>query len=257
MIPKEKLYIHMPFLNLIENIEDYCQLGCNCEIYMSAENLDSINKAWIDKINAAFEKYNLSKSLHAPFSDLNQGSIDETIRTASLNRFKQSLEVCVKLKADRMVIHTHFNPIFYKNHKQQWLENSIRSLRPLSNYAREKNITILVENSIDPSPWAVLELIKRIDNLKACFDIAHYNVFNPHGWEKEFMKYPPESIMEVHLSDNRGSEDEHLPLGEGSIDFKKFFKILNDRRLKPYIVLEPHDKEGLLKNLEYIKGLSL
>ena len=257
MIPREKLYIHLPFLDLIENLESFPQLGVNCEIYMSAENLDSISRAQKERINAVFEKHNLNKSLHAPFSDLNPGSIDKTIRAASLDRFKQSLEVCANLKADRMVMHTHFDPIFYKNHKELWLDNSIQSLAALSKYARQKNITILIENSIDQSPWAVLELIKRTDNLKACFDIAHYNVFSPLGWEKEFAEYPPELITEVHLSDNRGSEDEHLPLGEGSIDFKKFFKMMNDRKLKPYIVLEPHDKEGLFKNLEYIRTLNI
>ena len=90
--------------------------------------------------------------------------------------------------------------------------------------AKKKNIAVHIENSIDDSPSAVAAILKAHAFFGACFDIAHHNVFNPNGWKDALDKYPIGSIKEIHLSDNNGCEDLHLPLGEGSLDFKEFFR---------------------------------
>jgi sugar phosphate isomerase/epimerase len=252
IIPHDKLYIHMPYARLRDNLEEFCRLKVNCEIYIDADALDTMTKSRIELINTTFDKYNINKSIHGAFMDLNPGSADKQIRQVSFNRFKQCIDMCAKLKARRMVTHTFFYPIFYKSRKKQWLDDSLQVWQPISEYAKEKGVSIAIENSLDDSPWATLELLNKIKSFKACFDIAHYNVFSPIGWEEELLKYPQDSIIEAHLSDNQGKADEHLALGEGAIDFKKFFKILGDRKPTPYFTIEPHDKEGMLKGLKYI-----
>lgn len=255
MIPHDKLYVHMPYARLMHNLEEFCQSGTNCEIYITAQGIDSSDKKEFKKINTTFDKYNLKKSIHSCFMDLNPGSMDEEIRKISFKRLKQCLDICAELKADRMVAHTHFSPIFYKSQKKRWIEDSLKVWEPLSKHANKNGIAIAIENSLDDSCWAVLEILKRVQDFKACFDIAHYNVFSPLGWQGELEKYPKGAILEVHISDNKGDFDQHLPLGEGNIDFKKFFKLLNDKKIEPFITIEPHDKEGMIKGLEYIKNL--
>lgn len=255
MIPQDKLYIHMPFSRLLENLDEFCSFGVNCEIYIDANVLDVLAQRHIEAINAAFDKYNLKRSIHSPFMDLNPASSDKDIGQVSINKFKRCIDLCTKLKAKKMVMHTHFHPVFYDSHRQQWLENAIQPWKELAAYAGEREVVIAVENSIDTSAWAALELLSKIEGIKACFDIAHYNVFSPSGWKTELLKYPPDSIAEVHLSDNRSRNDEHLALGEGNIDFKRFFAILHKQNMHPDITLEPHDKEGILKGLDYIKKL--
>lgn len=254
MINRDKLFIHMPFFRLIDNLEQYCALNVNCEIYISAEALDSLEQTHIDKINLALDKHNLKRSVHAPFMDLNPGSLDRNIREAARGRFTQCIDVCIKLKADRMVTHAFFNAHFYKKHKKEWLENAARLWKDVYEYADSKKVLIAMENTFESSAWAVLELLKKVKGIKACFDIAHYNVCAPEGWEGEFSKYQPDSILEVHCSDNDGTDDKHMPLGEGNIDFKKFFSLLKEKNISPFVVLEPHDRAGLIKNLEYMKS---
>ncbi|MFH0731883.1 MAG: sugar phosphate isomerase/epimerase family protein [Candidatus Omnitrophota bacterium] len=257
MIPHDKIYIHMPFNNLINNLDEFCRLKFNCEIYFAADALTTIRGGQIKRINAAFDKNNIKRSIHAPFMDLNPGSYDMEIRQISINRYKQSIDACVKLKAERMVVHTHYSPIFHRGHKEAWLANTASGINSVCDYAAKKSVTIAVENSLDDSSWPTLELLKQVGRLKACFDVAHYNVFSPLGWEAELAQYKPDSILEVHLSDNNGKADEHLPLGEGIIDFKKFLKIIAEKNISPFITIEPHDKEGLYKGLEYIKKLKI
>ncbi|GEM_PF-937414 len=253
MIAWEKIYVHMPFFRLLSDPEKFCGFNVNCEIYFSSEALISLNDRQIKNINKLFDKGGIKRSIHAPFLDLNPAGNDNDVTQISLSRFKQCINACVKLKANRMVMHTHYQPIFYDAHKQKWLANAAKCWQPLASYAGAKGVAIATENSIEQSSWPALSLLKRVKGLKACFDVAHYNVFSPLGWEEELFKYPPRSVLEVHMSDNNGKSDEHLPLGEGNIDFKKFFNILRKRKMNPYITIEPHDDKGLVKGLRYIK----
>jgi sugar phosphate isomerase/epimerase len=56
--------------------------------------------------------------------------------------------------------------------------------------------------------------------------------------------------MEIHLHDNHRQADEHLPLGEGDIDFPAIFSFLRERRLTPILTIEPHLAEHLEPSLK-------
>jgi sugar phosphate isomerase/epimerase len=53
-------------------------------------------------------------------------------------------------------------------------------------------------------------------------------------------------IGQLHLHDNAGRQDDHLPLGGGAIDFPMLFKKLGAMRsVPPLITLEPHREDDL------------
>jgi sugar phosphate isomerase/epimerase len=59
-----------------------------------------------------------------------------------------------------------------------------------------------------------------------------------------------EGAREVHLHDNHGEADEHLPIGEGGFDFDRFFKLLSQFGLNPVYTIEPHEEAHLRRSLE-------
>jgi len=63
-------------------------------------------------------------------------------------------------------------------------------------------------------------------------------------------------LKHVHLSDNKGSEDLHLPMGVGNIDWKKILKILK-KYYRGTITLEvfSKDKDYALLSKEKLKRL--
>lgn len=253
ILSKERLCVLMPFSKLIGSLDEFLTLNLSSEIYIDSEIIDSHPAGDIELINNRFEKYSLAKRIHGPFSDLNPGSPDKKIREVSLERLLGAIELSAKLKADSLTVHSHFEPVFYGRHFEEWLTNSKDAWERLSHEAGKRKISIHIENSIDDSPRAVLELLKAHPYLGACFDVGHYNVFNPKGWKDALREYPLGSIKEVHLSDNKGDEDSHLALGEGSIDFKGLFEEIGRRNENPIFTLEPHAQDGLLKSLEFIK----
>ena len=66
-------------------------------------------------------------------------------------------------------------------------------------------------------------------------------------------KYPAGSIKEVHLADNKGDDDTHLPLGEGTIDFVDFFKIFTARNEDCVFILEPRNLNEAVKSISFLR----
>ncbi|MFH0771590.1 MAG: sugar phosphate isomerase/epimerase family protein [Candidatus Omnitrophota bacterium] len=257
-ITKEKVYFHAPYRILLKRLNDISGMRVNCEIYVDGEALDSHKDDETDKVNLVFEKFGISKIVHGPFLDLNPGSKDSRIRQVSRQRFISALEFCEKLKVSHIVLHSGFNPIFYKDASAIFLDLSFSFWREILRIAIEKKIVIAIENSIDPTPEIIVGLLKEFNspNLEACFDAGHYNAFGAKSILESLEEYPPRSIGELHLSDNKGYFDDHLALGEGNIDYAEIFKKIKEMSREPILTSEPHCFEDIEKNLKYLTTLS-
>lgn len=195
--------------------------------------------------------------MHGPFLDLNSGSFDEGIREFSLERYLKVLALADKLETRNVVFHTGFNPIYYKHATAKWLDKAAQTWEKVAKKADSLGIRLAIENSIDTNPQCIIELINRINrkNFKACFDVAHYNIFGERSIKAHLKEYPKGSIAELHLSDNKGDIDSHLALGEGEIDFKGFLKDVFHLGHNPILTVEPHTLKDIPKSLTFLKQL--
>ena len=62
-----------------------------------------------------------------------------------------------------------------------------------------------------------------------------------------------EKISHIHIHDNMGKKDEHLPLGKGTIDWKHVMKKLSD--YKGIFVTEMSSVEEGIESLEFLRKL--
>ena len=83
----------------------------------------------------------------------------------------------------------------------------------------DDSMTVFIENVEDEDPEVFVQIFKGIDSpkIRCCFDIGHA-YFNGRSvslnrWIDVLGKY----IGHVHIHDNNGNHDEHLPLGQGAI----------------------------------------
>jgi sugar phosphate isomerase/epimerase len=56
-----------------------------------------------------------------------------------------------------------------------------------------------------------------------------------------------------HLHDNRGSEDSHVAVGAGTIDFKEVMAVVRNSAIVPILEISSYD--GVLQSIEYIRAL--
>ncbi len=111
---------------------------------------------------------------------------------------------------------------------------------------------IVLENVFDPEPDHLLNLHERLDgSFGFCFDTGHFLLFSEISLD-EWLSLLGDSLSEIHLHDNRGDRDSHLPLGEGVFDFRYLFDHINKNDLSPLMVLEHHTREETLQSLTNI-----
>ena len=60
-------------------------------------------------------------------------------------------------------------------------------------------------------------------------------------------------LFELHLHDNLGIEDDHLPIGGGKIEFGEFFERLRELGLNPVYTLEAHSEKDALTSLANLR----
>ena len=62
-----------------------------------------------------------------------------------------------------------------------------------------------------------------------------------------------DSIKHIHIHDNMGDDDTHLPLGEGNIQFKDIINTFEDKNYDGIYMIEVNNKDSIKKSLEYLK----
>jgi len=103
----------------------------------------------------------------------------------------------------------------------------------LANVAKNLGVTVCLENMPFrnfplSSPRALGDFIRDIgsESLKMCFDTGHANMFE--GSVGDMLREVSDLVKILHLHDNLGDEDSHLPLYEGNIDWADFAEALFD-----------------------------
>ncbi|MEO2152241.1 MAG: sugar phosphate isomerase/epimerase family protein [Thermococcus sp.] len=172
----------------------------------------------------ALESFELEVTVHAPFSDVNIGSLNEKLRTASIEVLAETLDVASRLNALAVTVHPgHCSPASRK-FREDYNRVHRDSLRELERFSEEFGIRVGVENMptfpiLDAqTPERLAELLDGI-NLGVTLDVGHLNTV---GFPFErFMELLGERIVHVHLHDNSGKSDEHLSLGRGTVPWRE------------------------------------
>src|SRR5207253_662674 len=118
-------------------------------------------------------------------------------------------------------------------------------------HAHHVGVTICVENTTSEmgDPGYLRDFVDetRLAGLRFNFDIGHANLADFPENERLEKGFSPlrDFVSSVHLHDNRGEKDEHLPPYDGSIDWPAAIKLLKsapDRNLP--LLLELKEKTG-------------
>lgn len=104
------------------------------------------------------------------------------------------------------------------------------------------------------------------NHIKATFDIGHANIWRKYfdGDEKEFKSWMGHEVDKltkdgiighVHVSDNFGYNDEHLPPGYGNAPIKEFLAHMNKSGFDKEFIVEPahHDVGALHAGMEFLQ----
>jgi sugar phosphate isomerase/epimerase len=142
-------------------------------------------------------------------------------------------------------IHTP-SPAFLNNSAVFWL--SVLDASPARLY---------LENTHEHSPLAILSVLSLLtDRAAMCLDVGHWHHYAMgRHWDNlaTWLEMAGDRIDHVHLHDNDGGGDQHLGLGEGTLDLPKIFGLLAAHTREPSLTLENHKLEGLERSVAYLE----
>lgn len=196
-----------------------------------------------------FQSYDIDIFLHAPTVDLNPASINPGIREETIRQMEETVDMAVEIGAKAITTHPGMIRRLEERVRMMAIDFAVESLTECSDYANGRGICFSIENM--PNKYAYLcnnaaehDSMVRECGCKATVDMGHANTTDDPS---TFLKV--KDTVYYHLSDNNGQKDQHLPLGDGSLDLN----LIKDIKIG---IIELNSYESVLKSKNTLKKLN-
>jgi len=228
------------------------------EIFCSQAHFDYSSKQEIQAMKGMLEHQKLQlASLHAPTSKdasamresgipLSVCEVERVRRIEAMDEFKRAIDVAEELPFPRMVMHMGGSREAADPRKR---DAAFSTLEHLVLHAKHIGVTLCVENTTSEmgQPEYLRAFVEetRLTGLRFNFDVGHAHLSDGEEAQRIAKAFEPmrELVASVHLHDNHGEKDEHLPPYDGSIDWQNAIPVLNTAPEKNLaIVLELKEK---------------
>jgi sugar phosphate isomerase/epimerase len=164
-------------------------------------------------IRAALARHGLGVVAHTAWF-IPLGSPFASVREASLVEFRRALQATHQIGATVMNVHYGKSPGFFS--KEQVIEWHAEVLSRLCQEAAEVGVAIVLEHT----PFGGSDQLENIVAIMERGPLLRFHVDSGHAklergydrWDEYLDRLGPK-LLHVHLSENDGSADQHLPLG--------------------------------------------
>lgn len=255
----KKVQIHVPYHLLREKLLAWViDRRIHPEIGFNHFDLDRFQLSDFQETAGRLADAGLRVTFHAPFMDLRPGAIDPAIRQVTAERLRRVFDLIPWFRPRSIVCHPSFDSRYYVSAERQWIDNSVETWRGLLTYVRGTETIIALENVYERGPQQIRLLMDALDSpqVRFCFDTGHANAFG-EAPPAEWMEALGGMLGEVHIHDNNGTADEHLPVGEGTFPFPELLAMIRERKLNPILTLESHSEKTLHRMLENLRTMKL
>lgn len=203
-------------------------------------------------------------------------SLDETRRRQALERFSLGAELAQALGTETLHLASYAPPVRYLGERPYQLSAKggytfanqtrirlprgfdwdevwralVESCRYCADLAARNGRTVIMEPRVGETICSVDSLLRLIEhvgrpNFKANFDTGHFAA------QRDNVVLALAKLRgrfaNIHLSDNNPVNTEHLPIGDGVIDWEEFFRVLKEMRYDGYLGLDLGMRRSLLK----------
>lgn len=201
----------------------------------------------LEKDNHEFKDCGLDIRIHSPTVDINIASLNKGIRKESVRQIINCAHIAEEINASAITVHPG---IIGRNEPHLREQAMLFSIESVGEIIDNSNVTISVENMPVRGKFLgnTVEEIERIQEETGCaltIDTGHGNTC---GNLEEMLGL--KNISYCHLNDNDGVKDQHIALGDGTMDLNLLKKI-------DTAIIELNRFDNILKSQEVIRKLGL
>jgi len=226
---------------VLQNVDSLIALGGDrVELMMDGEPWDDSDGRW-NNLADELLKRKVTYSVHPSAWDTNLTCENRLIREAVLRINKQAMDFAAKIGARELVLHPGFvtSSAFSKKTAAR---RALEATRELASYAKPLGLRLNFENVgyHGQSIYTMDEFIRALDDIDDTvgylIDTGHANI---NGWNiPELIRSLSGRIDAIHLHDNNGTGDSHLPINKGNINWKPVFAAIRETCPDCELILE-------------------
>jgi sugar phosphate isomerase/epimerase len=195
-------------------------------------------------IRARLEGSPCQLGLHT-LSAVNMAETSPLIAEAVEEYIRAYIRASRRLGAGWVVVHAGFH---FTKDKQDRMKAGLERLKRVTDYAEKQGAVLMLENmNPEPADAEVKYLAHDVEEchyyfdqitspaLKWSYTVNHAHIL-PIGIEAFTAAMDVSRCGQVRVADCHGTVEEHLPIGQGTIDFARVFQLLEGRGFRgPYI----------------------
>lgn len=219
---------------------------CSYPAHLDYHDMEKVKKAAKRIREVGLEPF----SFHAPFADhIDITSLDEGQRRNSVRELIKASEAAAEIGVRHMVLHPGperegrppAEEFFYH------LERACEGVNEVATRCQELGMTLLLENMLPHLLFGRIQDMlyimgaAKVRNVGTCLDTGHAHLAGdlPLAIHKLSCH-----LRMVHVNDNRGDYDGHLPPGEGHVDWTQVISQLEHHNFRGGLILELSGRHG-------------
>lgn len=179
-------------------------------------------------------------SLHAPFGGvLDLSDPNPRHREATVAAVLTAADALAAVGGSLVVVHPS-DAVRHAHQVDRRLDMCATALWQLDAGCRQRGLTLVLESPLRHLVGGERHEFARLlhegpPGLRVCLDTGHLTL--GRQWE-EFLELAGDRLVHVHASDHHGHHDDHLPPGDGLIDWRWIVQTLRTARFDGVVMLE-------------------
>ncbi|MDR1421684.1 MAG: sugar phosphate isomerase/epimerase [Coriobacteriales bacterium] len=218
-------------------------LGLEIAEFCTPSNMDRDFVIWDAVVRKAIEGIREQTgllTLHAPYGGLCPAEVDPLIVEVTRKRYEQAYALAQRYGADRLIVHSGYLPVLF--FEEWFVEQSVDFWREFL-HDKDDSVLITLENVFEPDPVIPAAIAREVDDprMRLCLDLGHANCSGhatpASAWVDAFAPW----LAHVHVHNNKGHRDEHLPPDQGTLDIPGLIGCIREKAPEASFTLECRD----------------
>lgn len=213
-------------------------------------------------IRKALQQNRLGLVCHMP-TFVYSAHLTDAIRDASVQEVLGSLVAAARLGAEKVVLHPGIVDGLAVFIQETALAHATRSMAQFVAAAKRLDLVLCIENLFPRlGPYAQIDAFERLfqqfDSARFVLDVGHAHIDDPSGSRVfTFIERFADRLEHLHLSDNRGVVDDHLPIGKGTLPMKSVVRALAAAGFNGTATLEifGHPRQSIVESRNVVEAM--